>query len=326
MIDRIHKYALRVGLAINAKKTMFQYIGPNPSPTLSCGGTPLALVSMYMTVRVGQAWTQIRTLNKVWRSDAITTPNKILLFKTLILPILLYGTPTYALTESRRMGLQGAMTKMLRWIRGYHRCCKAPLYIIYEGCKHATTYANERTFNMLASTLRYIPHHPLALILEHTPTAKLTAGRFFLLRNQLQSLLQQLGEDPESRTAKWEHEAYEKARIRNEKTHLAGELTRATKMHPIDEDKPLAILPRYCIKQFHTISQRLDYLIAEGIAQESARTRLIPSWTCAYCAEDPQRSKLLTTRKRHLISRKDTTQAIINDCLREYPKTPITIT
>ncbi|CUG86690.1 Hypothetical protein, putative, partial [Bodo saltans] len=41
MVDRIHKYALRVGLAINAKKTMFQYIGSDPNPTISCGGVPL---------------------------------------------------------------------------------------------------------------------------------------------------------------------------------------------------------------------------------------------------------------------------------------------
>jgi hypothetical protein len=109
-------------------------------------------------------------------------------------------------------------------------------------------------------------------------------------------------------------------------------------MHPIDEDKPLAILPQYRVKRFYTIPQRLDYPIAEGIAQESARTRLVPTeileapravaaitfaivttkiddffWTCAYCAEDPQRSKLFTTRERHLISRKDSTQAITND-------------
>lgn len=357
LLSRVHRYAERVGLALNIKKTMYQYIGEGPPPILQCNNVPLEHVTKYkylgvytdvdadISARTGQAWVALRSLKKVWRSQVITTPNKIQLFKTLILPILLYGSPTYPLTEGRKLRLQGTTTKMLRHIRGYHRLCHAPLATILQGCTHIVALAQERAVQLVNATRQYLPGHPLLAIMGITPAHRLRAGRYHLLRQQLQNLLDLSNMTAAQRLAHWEEELYNKAHQRRSTGILAANIQSALKRHVAttdNEDLPISELPQYKAQAIYSVRRRREYLesigiriadvdipIVRPIAPPAAGTTLTFTlltaqleqqfWTAASCTEEPSCSSIVLTTERPGFDRNAATQHIINDCLRNYP-------
>lgn len=359
MIDRIRRYALRAGLAINVKKTMYQYIGDGPPPVLTCAGIPLVHVTSYrylgvytdvdqdIRARTGQAWTTVRSLNKIWRSQSLTTPNKVLLFKTLILPILLYGATTYPLTERRQNRLQGTQTKMLRWIRGYYRGCCAPLKVILAGCPHIVALILDRATNLLSTTALRLPNHPLLQVLAAQPDGKLKAGRYHLLRTQLHDLQPMTNTPQQERIRYWEAELYQRVQRTRDKAHLVQHMAANTAAIPAnddEEDTPLADLNRYKMHSIRSVTARYEYLLLQGLLppfvaiSSPAEDDIAPDiptdtpltftlvtaltngffWTTAACSEDPQLSRVVVTRERPHFSRTDALQAVINDCLREH--------
>jgi hypothetical protein len=68
-------------------------------------------------IRIGQAWTAATKLRGVWKS-CLTLDLKRRFFQTLIVSILLYGCETWSLTKALEKILDGAYTKLLRYISG----------------------------------------------------------------------------------------------------------------------------------------------------------------------------------------------------------------
>jgi hypothetical protein len=100
----------------------------NPSSVnqlVSSDGSPIELVQDFrylggytdsgydMNTRIGQAWSAINSLNKVWKA-AIKKETKTKVFKASVETILLYGSDSWSLNVARSNKLDGSYTKMIR--------------------------------------------------------------------------------------------------------------------------------------------------------------------------------------------------------------------
>ena len=194
-LDAIAKEALLAGLAINISKTKFLLIDPTDATMLTTPvmllGKPIEHVLSYkylgvwhnvlqdLTVRTKQAWDTMQELNTVWRTKHLTIGHKVQLWRALVCPIMLYGSPTYPLTEKIRRALNGTFTRMLRRIHGLRYNAHATLEQLYgtaipsgvlevDGLDipHATTQIITLQLNALTAEM---PPQPLLDILEWIP-------------------------------------------------------------------------------------------------------------------------------------------------------------
>ena len=76
-------------------------------------GSWLASSATDMNIRIGQAWSALNKLDKIWKSS-LKREMKIKLFQLLVLSILLYGAETWTLTQTLQKKLDGVFTRMLR--------------------------------------------------------------------------------------------------------------------------------------------------------------------------------------------------------------------
>ena len=67
-------------------------------------------------VRKGQAWNACNKLDKIWKSN-ITTKTKILLFRSCIESILLYGAETWTMKKVLQNRLDGIYTRLLMRVK-----------------------------------------------------------------------------------------------------------------------------------------------------------------------------------------------------------------
>ena len=70
--------------------------------------------------RLGRAWGVVDSLNHgVWRCRYLCGRTKVRVFRSLVLPVLLYGCETWTLTKDLRWRLNSFGTRSLRRILGY---------------------------------------------------------------------------------------------------------------------------------------------------------------------------------------------------------------
>jgi hypothetical protein len=70
--------------------------------------------------RLGLAYGTMKSLNKtVWRSRYLSKGTKVRVFRSLVLPVLLYSSEAWTLTDGQRRRLDSFVTKSLRRIFGY---------------------------------------------------------------------------------------------------------------------------------------------------------------------------------------------------------------
>ena len=101
LLIRVEQACQSVGLFLNASKTKYMHL--NPSCECSLDGSPIELVSDFkylggyrnishdMNTRIGQAWSAINSMNKIWKAP-IKKQTKTKLFKQTVETILLYGS------------------------------------------------------------------------------------------------------------------------------------------------------------------------------------------------------------------------------------------
>ena len=130
--NRLQKYAGQIGLNVNAKKTEIMTLNTNrPSPVmlgeqeLSTTNTFTYLGSVVNTdggaetdiqQRLCKARTAFKNLQAVWRSGQYTIRTKLHFYKSCILPILLYGSECWRMTECDQQKLSTFHTRSLRRI------------------------------------------------------------------------------------------------------------------------------------------------------------------------------------------------------------------
>jgi hypothetical protein len=131
LLNNLEKAALKVGLKINDKKTEYILVGDwgkrvQKSIKVSSGtlkrvddykylGSWLLNSTADFKIRKDLAWTAIKKLYKVWRSDVIEREVKTKLFLATIESILLYNATTWTMTQGLEKLLDGAYTKLLRY-------------------------------------------------------------------------------------------------------------------------------------------------------------------------------------------------------------------
>ena len=131
LLSNLEKAALKVGLKINQGKTEYILVGDWGSKKQRgikvCGGF-LKRVEDYkylgswllnsttdFKIRRDLAWTAIKKLFRVWRSNFISREVKISLFLATIESVLLYNATTWTMTIALEKSLDGAYTKLLRY-------------------------------------------------------------------------------------------------------------------------------------------------------------------------------------------------------------------
>ena len=151
-----------------------------------------ARVDKDLAVRIGQGWTEMSKLRHIWHSQMLQSNTKITLWRTLIQPILLYGTAAYPLTEERRKKLCGATTHMLRHALNLRYDQHATLSDIYGtglstkvhghtllDIPQASTSVILRTGSLLNRTM-HGPEQPLSWILHQALRKQKAVGHSHL--------------------------------------------------------------------------------------------------------------------------------------------------
>ena len=124
LLHSLERAAAGIGLYVNAHKT--EYMCYNQTGDISTlDGTPLKLVDKFIYLgsnvastekdidtRLTKAWTAIKRLSIIWKSD-LTDKMKHSFFQAAVALILLYGCTTWTLTKRLEKKLDSNYTRML---------------------------------------------------------------------------------------------------------------------------------------------------------------------------------------------------------------------
>jgi hypothetical protein len=221
-------------------------------------------------------------------------------------PIILYGTPAYPLTLHREQRICGAVTRMLRYIRGASPSQHLSLKEIYSTAgenqldiPQITTSIVVRQLTLLRNLATHIPSHPLITILLTIPQGKKKASRQLLLRDMirervgghldLQTLQSLTNDDIAQRAQQYEQRVYDRAAAAHARRRVLDALDRALARlpRPEDDDIPLSELPIAQVLRQRPLEKRLRtveslapnaLLLPDELTPVSAQT-LINSYT-----------------------------------------------
>ena len=167
-----------VGLEINADKTEYMVINPQPNERdaqLLLNGKPLKRVENFkylganlkssaydLACRRGQAWSAFWPLERIWRDKNIQQGLKLNIYKTAVLAVLFYGCETWTLTKSMETSIDGFGTNCLRVILGVKKIDHVTNAEIYErsGMRPLTCLVRERQLGYLGHILRRDDNEP----------------------------------------------------------------------------------------------------------------------------------------------------------------------
>ena len=91
----------------------FTYLGSDVHASAGCESE--------VNRRLGRAWGVMDSLDHgVWRCQYLCGRTKVRVFRSLVLPVLLYGCETWTLTRDLRRRLNSFGSRSLRRILGYH--------------------------------------------------------------------------------------------------------------------------------------------------------------------------------------------------------------
>ena len=130
LCQSISDIAARFGLLFNIPKTKYMFYNI-PRPVNSYErvfvngkaleevsdfkylGSYIATTSRDISVRKGQAWKALQSLDAFWKSE-MSRKIKTKIFRTAVEPVLLYGAETWTLKKADIRALDGVYTRMLR--------------------------------------------------------------------------------------------------------------------------------------------------------------------------------------------------------------------
>ena len=136
LLHSVEHYAQLVGLKINVAKTEYLLIGdwssqknsPNGFHIASSNGSVLQEVPDFkylgswilntesdFKVRIANAWSAARKLNRIWKNKILPRDIKLRVFDALVLSILLYNATTWTMNKTLCKKLDGAHCRLLRY-------------------------------------------------------------------------------------------------------------------------------------------------------------------------------------------------------------------
>ena len=121
LLLRLELAAEAVGLHINFKKTEYMVYNQPDGDLVTLEGNKLKQVENFgawiqssekdMEIRIGQAWSALNKMEKVWKSPDHL---KVSFFRAIVESVLLYGAESWTLTGKMSDRLGGTYTRMLR--------------------------------------------------------------------------------------------------------------------------------------------------------------------------------------------------------------------
>jgi len=168
-LDAVEFCAADIGLFINRKKTEFIAVG---RALLACSvglsvkegsikqvddfkylGSWIMNSKKDIGVRIGIAWSTIKKLNKVWKSQ-LERGFKIEIYNSLIQSVLLYSCETWSLTKTLEKQLNGARNRLLRYALNISWKEKLPNSIVFEGVIPISEIVRSRRVRFAGHCLR----------------------------------------------------------------------------------------------------------------------------------------------------------------------------
>jgi len=115
-VHSLHKEAMRYGLVMNADKTKMMVFGDEQISSKICiDGIELENVKKFtylgsnmtydldyskeIAVRIAKAMANLKALDKIWKSKAITLETKLSILKTCVFSTMLYSCETWTVTK-----------------------------------------------------------------------------------------------------------------------------------------------------------------------------------------------------------------------------------
>ena len=182
LLNRVEKACQDVGLFRNAPKTKYIHLNPSANTSLvSSDGSPIELVQDFkylggytnsgydMNTRIGQAWSALNSLNKVWKA-AIKKETKLKVFKASVETILLYGSESWTLNVARLKKLDGSYTKMLRAVYNICWCDHVTNKSLYGHLPHISIVVKRRPLALAGHVSRH--NEPAGKVLLWSPEVK----------------------------------------------------------------------------------------------------------------------------------------------------------
>ena len=171
LIQSLEFAASQVGLYCNEGKTEFVTTSPSPTELKSLNNTIIKRVEDFkylgsyiadsqkdFKIRKALAWDACNKLDKIWLSN-LPNPLKVQTFRTLIEPVLLYGSETWTLSTKLEKRLNGCYTNLLRRVQNISWRNHATLETIYGGLTPISLRLKQRRLqfagHMGASTIDF---------------------------------------------------------------------------------------------------------------------------------------------------------------------------
>ena len=111
--------------------------------------------------RLASGWKAIRSVAKFFKNDSISSDLRVRVFRVLAQSIFMYGCQSWILTDAARQLLQGAYTRMLRFVRNLNYIDHPNLDTIYgdvPSILSQVTYQRMRMLGRAFQSAKTCPH------------------------------------------------------------------------------------------------------------------------------------------------------------------------
>jgi hypothetical protein len=198
LLYAVEREALKVGLRINRDKTEYLVIGKlitsrknqllyslNSSIPLQQVddfkflGSLLIDLKKEISIRIALAWKAATNLRRIWKNDLFTLKFKLNIFTAVVESALLYGAETWTLTDTLEKKLDGAYTRMLRYIKNINWQDRITNTTLYEKIPPISVKLRERRLKFVGHVYRsyQTAPQPATDLLFWKPTAKFRSGK-----------------------------------------------------------------------------------------------------------------------------------------------------
>ena len=194
-LNRLDQFGRKVGLKINVEKTKVLRYNPGRLDPLTIEEREVDDVDSFVYLgakvdkqggtasdiraRLGKARVAFNKLNKVWKSSLLSRKTKIMIFKTNVVAVLLYGCETWRTTKEDESKLDVFQHKCLRKILKVYWPMKVSNEEIRErsGMRTIGEQVRARRWKWLGHVLRMSSDQNPKIALTWAPEGKRRRGR-----------------------------------------------------------------------------------------------------------------------------------------------------
>ena len=192
---RLEENAAKVGLKLNDKKCKVMKVNNKSEEKLKLLGNDVEEEESFTYLgayvrkdgggtadikkRIALASAQFKRLSNIWQAGDINRKTKTSLFKSLVLPVLLYGCKTWKLTKGEEGKLDIFQNKCLRRIFKIRRQQHISNNTVLEMAEvqKISAEVRRRRWNWIGHILRKDSHDDCAVALGWTPEGRRKSGR-----------------------------------------------------------------------------------------------------------------------------------------------------